>query len=177
MLRLIIAAGLTILLSACAVRFPQVERLVQEFSEPSNPLDPILWVADINGKKAELIPLIAEQGNAYVNQKGVSLTFDGFIVAKIETFGEDIRHLEIRDTQQGDVINRQIWLDYRPVAKLQCDIWRVSGVKESTQRCESQGSVFVNRRQLNADGEMVLLQQPLAVKGLVLQLKKKITNQ
>jgi hypothetical protein len=177
MVRLFITIGFALLISACAVRFPQVERLVHELSEPSNPLDPILWVADINGKKEALIPLIAEQGNTYVNQKGVSLTFDGFIVTKIETFSEDIRHLEIRDTQQGQVITRQIWLDYRPVAKLRCDIWRVSGVNESTQRCDSEGSIFINRRELNADGEMVLLQQPLAVNGLVLQLKKKITNQ
>ena len=165
-----------VLLSACAVRFPQVERIVEAFSEPVNPLDPILWVADIDGTQHELIPLVAEQGNVYVNKAGVTLTFDGFIVRKIELFNEAIRHIEFYDTAQQGSVKRQAWVDYRPADSWQCEPWLAVSERAAEQRCTQGENAYTNRREINASGEMVRLEQTLHQASSRLVLYKKIPS-
>ncbi|MEY3017669.1 MAG: hypothetical protein RL336_804 [Pseudomonadota bacterium] len=164
-------------LSACSVRFPQIDRLMEIIEEPENPIERILWQANIGGVSQDVIPITAEQGSVYANKQGASLVYDGFIVRTIETFSQQIRHIDIRDEQVGDTITREVWVDYRPVATWTCDIWRVETLLSSTQQCESLGVTRINRRQLNPQGELIDLQQYLGIDDLELQLKKKITNQ
>lgn len=165
-----------VLLVGCTVRFPQVERIQQYFSESSNPLDPILWLATIGDTTQEVVAVIAKDGgNVFVNKDGVLLHYDAFIVRKIELFNERIRHLEYRDISRFGSIERQLWWEYKPSEKMLCKDWLVVSKGVSEQVCEQNGRALVNRRVLNAQNELIELHQALGSEGLVLTLKKKIT--
>ena len=168
---------LMIFLAGCTVRFPQVERLQAAFSEPSNPLDPILWQATIGDMKHELVAVIAaDGGNIFVNKEGVILHYNAFIVNQIELFSETVRHVEYRDQETENGVERKVWVDYRPSNTWRCSTWRQVSPLKSQQHCQhDDGASYVNYRILNDQHQLIELQQGLGFKGLALHLKKKIT--
>jgi len=174
-MRKILIMLLSMFFVGCSVRFPQIDRLIYAYGPKVNPLDPILWIAQIDTSEQELIPLIAEQGNIYVNKAGVELYFDGFVVRKFVTFDENIRHLEFIDSNKDGVTERQIWVNYRLIGSMTCNPWQVDGGRSSVQQCQYQGKTMLNRRELNVKGELIRLEQPLGYSDAVLLLKKKIT--
>jgi len=175
-------------ITGCAIKFPQIDRAVIALSQKADPLASILWEASVGPQKVELLSIATDSGNVFINKANVSLSFDGFIIRKIELFSESIRHVEFIDDHSlnsNGQLKRQIWSNYRPLVSLLCGPWQLKNAIESEQVCylinESNGLsnvkdvAFKNRRVLNEKGELILLEQALGFDNQMLVLKKKIT--
>ncbi len=174
MKRLISLSVLVCLMTGCAVKFPQAEMIMSSFETPQDPLSPYMWQLQIGEFSTEVFPFAAGKNTVFSDRKDGVVVFDGFVITKIESLNEQLRHIEFRDSANERNTVRRLWINYRPLTQWRCEPWRAVSNTISLQTCENEKQRFDNKRILNEAGQLVGLEQVIDEQQTLLKLYKNI---
>ena len=167
---------LLIVISGCAVRFPQVEALRNlveaEFAQHGVTGDvppDTRWQASFNGEGRLMTPYLEGGLTIFVSEEGDAIAFDGWAIRSLGGFGE-AKIVSVVDTEQyrvyrsgGEVVARE------PL----CEVWASASIEgeglEWRQEC---GSNSLNLIKLNEDGLIVGIEQVVNAAGMRVSLRK-----
>lgn len=164
----ILTIALMSLLSACSIRFPQVENIVHALQDKPPEVENYRWQLKADGYSQSVLAVTAENGLVFANTADDAMLFDGEALRRVVKLGNNKNRYEIVDINQGERLLRQYLVNGARQADHVCSAW-VKNAVEWLQTCHepvaSQNS-YVNRLGFNAEGKLNYIDQVISADNI-----------
>lgn len=172
-MRLLVIATLA-LLSACSIRFPQVENIVHALQNKPPEVDNFRWQLNTDGYSQSVLAVTTENGLVFANNLDDAMLFDGTVIRRVVKIDSDKSRYEVVDIDQGETILRQMMENGDLRANHLCNRWQKQP-REWRQSCrdtKTGGETYTNTLGFNAQGELKEIQQVINASGKRVHLNK-----
>ena len=172
-MRMLITA-LIAFLSACSIRFPQVENIVHALQDKPQEVESYRWQLNAQGYSQSVLAVTTDNGLVFANNVDDALLFDGTVIRRVVKIGSDNNRYEVVDIDQGESTLRQMFENGNSRANHLCGAWQKQA-REWHQTCRDSkpgSETYTNILGFNAQGELNNIEQVINASGMRVQLKK-----
>ncbi len=162
------------LLSACSIRFPQVENIVHTLQDKPPEVDNYRWQLSVEEYNQPVLAVATDNGLVFANNLDDAMLFDGAVIRRVVKIGIDKNRYEVVDIDQGETILRQMIQNGDQRASHLCSSWQKQR-REWRQSCRDSkagSETYTNILGFNAQGELNNIQQVISASGKRVSLQK-----
>ena len=170
----ILTIAFMLLLSACSIRFPQVENIVHALQDKPPAVENYRWQLNTESYSQSVLAVATENGLVFANNLDDAMLFDGTVIRRVVKIGADKNRYEIVDIDQAESLLRQMFENSEPRANHLCGQWQKQ-TREWRQSCRDSkagSETYTNILGFNAQGELNNIEQVINASGTRVQLKK-----
>jgi len=151
-------------LTACTVRFPQIEHFSQSIKKTSSQTNQFNWQLTSGFYKAEMIAVSANSGVVFASLQDDGMFFNGQYIERVIKIGADASLYEIIDDLKENGLTERRYLKNKKLqAKHTCFGWQFTD-EVATQKCVSHSPRFeyVNTKKHHKEFGLTFIDQVIS---------------
>ena len=159
-------------LFGCQIRAPQLEAIQATFEMPFRDLSDYEWTIETIGYKTNALPVQRDKGALFVSYAKDSLTFDGFVLSRIDSLGAYPTPIVIRGSSHLADSSRKVYLRGQLYSQQVCQKRLAIGAVARQICVSKRGREWLYEMEFGDDGQLSRITQSLDEEGRQVSLEK-----